>query len=199
MIKRYGYLMYEFIPYYLIRPGLLYNSCNLEGGLSLSRIILFASSGREDYAPPKDFYDTRMYSFGVKLNAGSATLKVAEEIARTKRLPDSPDISYNAFRLEGGVGFTTHSLRKRQSPGKMVFEVSGEVRDFTTELDTLHSKRRDYLGSFAFLLSLPLGKREEGYFGYEYKIRETNAPVHYISEIKDYQRDRINIGIKVKR
>ncbi len=206
-LYRYGYMEYQFLPYYLIRPirkstgeniFLSFTSQEIEGGFNLNNYRVFFAWANEDYTKPWDFYDSKIYSFGLETKykpqerlavyLPRMSLTLGYKILRSRAPLDTPDISYNGLGLTLGFEF----LKKPA----FALSLAGERRGFTTRIDSLHKGRRDLIGEVELSLSFPIGKKARLSFGYEYKIRDTSLEIEEISELKDYNRDRISIGVR---
>jgi len=201
-LDRYGEMGYKFVPNYLIRPikkggrflDLSYSAHFLEGRGKLKAFEFLFAFSYENYPQDFEFYDAGIYSFGFSwTHRTSSLLRRFDPVRITFGLKgkrclargDLPDISYQGMEFLCGI------------KGKRFdFALTGEWRGFTTEIDERHRGRRDLIGKASLSFSFPLGRRSSFLVNYEFKIRETTAEIVEESEVRDYRKHRIGIGVE---
>ncbi len=198
-LRRSGYLRGDFMPYYLIRPlrkeggkidYLSYSERSGEVGFSYEGKSAFFSIRFQNYPKDYDFYDLDIYSVGLRKQLGkiSGEIEGGRALARGRKDEGELDISYWNLKLDLGVKFLIgRSLTS--------FTFSGERRSFTTTTDIKHKGRRDLIGKGEVSFSFPVKEKTSLYLGYECKIRRTTAEID-LSEIKDYERNKIYLGVR---
>ncbi|MEO0082780.1 MAG: hypothetical protein ABIK33_00120 [candidate division WOR-3 bacterium] len=210
--SKIGYL---FLPQYLIRyyrdplgSATRYIACafaehlftfGFEYNLSNIKLNPFVRYEIDNYKKNFNFYDGEAFRFGLSLMVPIKFINLTAQAERklNNAMGPVPDISYNqnAYQLT----LTSPFYQK-----KLSFNISGsfQTRIYTTEnafeIDPYHKDRNDKIFSFGTGLNYRLSKKIQMSLEYEKEKRSVNTPYNInIEEIKDYQAERISLGIRL--
>lgn len=204
-----------FLPQYLIRyyrdplgPVTRYIGCTfteylftfaLEYNLSNIKLNPFIRYEIDNYKKNFNFYDGEAFRFGLTLTMPIKFINITVQAER--KLNDAmgpvPDISYNqnSYQL---------SLTSPLFQEKLSLNISGgyQTRVYTTGnpfvMDPFHKDRNDKILSAGIGLNYRLSKKIQLSLEYEKEKRSVKTPYNInIEDIKDYQAERISLGIRL--
>lgn len=159
-------------------------------------------------------YDTKANTFGFEIvhtfnpivrTTFEYAFKMAEakgydEPGETKDLSDDSDISYDEDQFRGGIEFSISNYVSL--PANVTLQYRLNKRYFTTEKsleqDPFHAGRRDTIHRFSLMTEVEIFRSLSIIGTYEYQRRDVSSKEkERITEVKNYNRNRISVGFEL--
>jgi hypothetical protein len=176
-----------------------------------ARVGVYYRWESDDYNRYFPEYDTRIDALGLTvrqtlLGGGHVEGEIGRKTARargfddpgeTKSSSDDPDISYDELVLKVGIEGRTGGPDR---PLRLGLDYGFEDRDFTTgKDDPYHRGREDREHTVRAALDLEIGKKWVASASYSWRSRSVSAAqMADIDEIKDFENQRLSLGIERK-
>ncbi len=154
----------------------------------------------DDYVPGFDYYDTRAYRPGGKLEIEPVRglhFDIDYEYKQAWAAGPVPDISYAQQSFAVGIRTGPRKLRDLTLGGGYWLDLRGYTTANSPEDDPSHAERSDVIEGFRLDVEYDLGGTRL-VFGYRREWREAESPnSERIEDVKSYRRDRFSLGAVV--